>query len=306
MSRPLRFIPDGGALVEVTCRTLQSRFLLRPRRDLDEIIAGVLGRAQRLYEVRVCGYMFASNHYHFLLDVDDARQLARFMGYINSNIAREVSRLYGWTDKIWSRRYQAIIVSGEDGAQIARFKYLLGNGVKEGLVGRPQDWPGVHVARALVRGEDLTGHWFDRTQEYNARNRGETFDRLEYASVETLRLSPLPCWKHLSEDVWRSRAVGLVREVEEEAAVRRSSTGRQPLGAAAILGQRPHHRPKNTKRSPAPLFHAVTARVRRELWEAYRLFVAAFRDAAEKLRAGDRNAVFPLGSFPPALPFVGG
>ena len=50
----------------------------------------------------------------------------------------------------------------------------------------------------------------------------------------------------------------------------------------------------------------MSARVRRELWEAYRWFVAAFREAAERLRAGDRNALFPLGSFPPALPFVGG
>ena len=50
----------------------------------------------------------------------------------------------------------------------------------------------------------------------------------------------------------------------------------------------------------------MSARVRDELWEGYRWFVAAFRDAAEKLRAGDRNAAFPAGSFPPALPFVGG
>ena len=75
MSRPLRFIPQGGALVEVTCRTLHSRFLLRPGRELDEIILGVLGRAQRLSKMRICGYMFASSHYHLLLDVDDARQL---------------------------------------------------------------------------------------------------------------------------------------------------------------------------------------------------------------------------------------
>ena len=33
---------------------------------------------------------------------------------------------------------------------------------------------------------------------------------------------------------------------------------------------------------------------------------AAFRQAAEKLKAGDRSAAFPTGSFPPALPFVGG
>jgi hypothetical protein len=34
---------------------------------------------------------------------------------------------------------------------------------------------------------------------------------------------------------------------------------------------------------------------------AYRWFVAVFREAAEKLRAGDHNPAFPLGSFPPGL-----
>ena len=306
MSRPLRFIPEGGALVEVTCRTIHSRFLLRPSRKLDEIIVGVLGRAQRLYKVRICGYMFASSHYHLLLDVDDARQLSRFMCYVGSNIAREAGRLYRWSEKFWSSRYRDIVVSGEEGAQIERLKYLLSNGCKEGLVARPQDWPGVHVARALLQGEDLKGYWFDRTQEYAARNRGEKFDRLQYASVETVHLSPLPCWQHLPSEVWRRRALRLIHEIIEETAARRAKTGDQPAGAAAILSRHPHDRPKNPKRSPAPMFHALSARVRRELWEAYRLFVAAFRQAAEKLRAGDRNAVFPRGSFPPALPYVGG
>ena len=117
MSRPLRFIPDGGALVEVACRTIHSRFLLRPGRELDEIIVGVLGRAQRLYKMRICGYMFASSHYHLLLDVDDARQLSQFMCYVGSNVAREAGRLYRWPEKFWSRRYRAIVVSGEDGAR---------------------------------------------------------------------------------------------------------------------------------------------------------------------------------------------
>ena len=34
------------------------------------------------------------------------------------------------------------------------------------------------------------------------------------------------------------------------------------------------------------------------------MFLAAFREAAEKLKAGDLKASFPLGSFPPGLPFV--
>ena len=56
--------------------------------------------------------------------------------------------------------------------------------------------------------------------------------------------------------VWRGRALDLIHEIEEEAAARRSRTGSQPLGVAAILGQHPHDRPKRPKKSPAPLFHA--------------------------------------------------
>jgi hypothetical protein len=139
-----------------------------------------------------------------------------------------------------------------------------------------------------------------------ARNRGEKFDRLQYATPETLYLSPLPCWNDLSQETWRGRALGLIHEIEEETAAHLASTGSQPLGAAAILSKDPHHRPETQKRSPAPLFHAFSAAARRELWEAYRVFVGAFRQAADKLKAGNRDAVFPLGSFPPALPFVGG
>jgi hypothetical protein len=89
-----------------------------------------------------------------------------------------------------------------------------------------------------------------------------------------------------------------VEDIELEAAVRRKETGARPLGPAAILTQDPHRQPKKTKKSPAPAFHAASKAVRRELWNAYALFVAAYRDAAEKLRAGDRDMVFPKGSFP--------
>jgi hypothetical protein len=61
MSRRIRFIPDDGALVEVTFRALQSRFLLRPGPSLDAIIVGALARAQRRYAVRIIAFFFASN-----------------------------------------------------------------------------------------------------------------------------------------------------------------------------------------------------------------------------------------------------
>jgi len=49
----------------------------------------------------------------------------------------------------------------------------------------------------------------------------------------------------------------------------------------------------------------VAKEVRETFWLAYSMFVAAFREVAEKLKIGELSAVrFPAGSFPPGLPFV--
>jgi len=306
VSRHLRFIPEERTLVEVTTRTVHGRYLLCPSLLLNLIIIGVLAHLVKRYGVRCIGFAFLSSHYHLLLEVDDVRQLARFMGAFNSKLAREVGRLTGWRDKIWSRRYQAIVVSQEDAAQIARMKYILSHGVKEGLCERVRDWPGVHAGRALLDGEELEGRWFDRTQEYAARRRGETFDHDKYSTPETLILEQLPCWRHLEPKKYRERIAGLVKEIEEEGAAARERSGLPAAGPAAILAHHPHTRPEKLKKGPAPLFHTATVEMRRFLWGLYAEFVGKFRDAAEKLRAGARDVVFPPGCFPPALPFVPG
>ncbi len=131
MARRLRHTPEGGALFEITCRTIQSRFLLRPSPLLNEIIVGALARAKRLYGVELSAYIFLSNHLHILVWAADSQQLAGFMGYFLSKLAREVVRLTGWRDKVFARRYRAIPVSEEEAAQVERLVYILSNGCKE-------------------------------------------------------------------------------------------------------------------------------------------------------------------------------
>lgn len=168
----------------------------------------------------------------------------------------------------------------------------------------PREWPGVQMVGTVLGGKPLTGTWFNRTQEYAARLRGESFTKYQYATQETVVLSPLPCWRHLSPEKYRERVEALVQEIEAEAAAECRRTGVQPLGASAIFRQSPQSWPSKTKKSPAPGFHAATKAARRELWEAYGRFLTVFREASERLRGGDRTARFPIGSFPPGLPFV--
>ena len=98
MARKIRFTPDGGALYEVTCRTVHSRFLLRPGPLLNEIIVGALGRAQRLYPLEICAFFFASNHFHLLVRAEDSERLARFRAISTQSwLARSPDRAVGET-----------------------------------------------------------------------------------------------------------------------------------------------------------------------------------------------------------------
>ncbi|MGB5175170.1 MAG: transposase, partial [Thermoanaerobaculia bacterium] len=130
---------------------------MRPSAKLNLLVVGILGRAQRLYDVEIHGYVVLSNHYHLLVTVNSALQLARFMAYFQGNLAKEAGRLHNWRGPFWHRRYQHVLVSDEEAAQVNRLLYILGNGCKEDLVSSPLEWPGVSSVEALLFGKEHRG-----------------------------------------------------------------------------------------------------------------------------------------------------
>ena len=148
--------PGGGVETPpssgVTCWT-------RPPRSSTRSSSAFSPARRRSTGVRVCALTVMSTHLHALLWVDSQKQLSNFMGFVGGNLSKEVGKLIDWSGALWSDRYHMIPVSDEDGVQISRLKYVLGNSVKEGLVSRPQDWPGINSAQVLIDGEPLTGVW---------------------------------------------------------------------------------------------------------------------------------------------------
>ncbi len=247
--------------------------------------------------MRVCAFIYLSNHCHLLLYPTDGKQLADFMRYVNSKIAREVCRLHDWGEKVWGRRYVGIRVSDTRVDQVRRLRYLLSQGCKEGLVASPRHWPGATSTRALMQDEEVEGVWIDRTSQYRAKGGRGAGPEARFTTRHRLKLTPLPCWEGTPDAEWRAEVRRLVKEIEDEAP-------RKVLGRRAILRQHPHDRPKGPASwRPAPRFHAIEREVRQSLENAYRLAVIAYREAREELLEG-REARFPCGCFPPALSFV--
>jgi hypothetical protein len=301
MPRPLRFVP-AGSIVEVTARTVGSRFLLRPDATTNDLVLGVMGRAQDLFGVRVFAVAVMSNHFHALVAVEHAAQLAAFMQHVLANVAKEIGRHHRWVGPFWSRRYRSIVVADAE-SQIARLRYVLCQGLKEGLVDRVDRWPGVSSFRALTRATPLRGVWRDRTAEFEARRRGKQPDPKSDKTYE-LRLSQVPVLAHLPYGEYAEFVRQMVRSEEDAVKASRESGGKGGvLGVRRILEQDPHASPTDSQRSPAPLVHAASAVVRRAFRVAYAAFVDAFRFAAACLQSGAKTE-FPEGAFPRPAPFV--
>jgi len=303
MPRPLRFIPENSP-VEITTRTLQGRLLLRPSPELTDLILGIIGKAQALYGMTIHAFVFLSTHAHFLLSPSSAGQLAKFMQFVNANVAKEAGRLHVWHERLWSRRYRSIVVADER-ATHARLRYILAHGAKEGLVGASGSWPGPNCIAALTTGELLRGTWFDRSAEYPARQRGENVFASQFATTFDVKLTPLPYLQHLTADQRQAECRRIVGEIQAKAEAENKEKGRVPLGVAAILAQDPHSKPASTDRSPAPFVHASDDSTEMEFRVSYRAFVDAFRAGALRLRdrARELAQMFPLWAFPPPLPF---
>ncbi len=117
------------SVVEITARTAQNQFLLRPDPEINSLIAGILARAKRRYGVRIYGDIVMSSHLHLLIGTDSAQQMKNFMNYVMGNIGRKVNRSRGRTGPFWQARYKHIEVSTDEETLCARLDYFLRQGV---------------------------------------------------------------------------------------------------------------------------------------------------------------------------------
>lgn len=294
MSRPLRwYLPE--VVYEITTRTLQERFLLRPGVTERLLILGVIGRGLALYQaIRLHAFTFLSNHMHMLASAADPAQLAAFTGYVNGNVARVIGRLHQWRGPFWSSRARVIPVL-DDASVIGRLRYILAHGVKELLVERSEDWPGACSTPGLL-GQRMEGTWLRRGAR-GVSGQAECVERYE------VPLTAIPPWHTLdvAEIVARTRAM-----LDDIAETERAKRVAPVAGVAAVLAQDPHDRPAAPSQRRAPRCHASTPLMRRAYREAYVQFVESYRRASALARTAPATTVasFPPGSFPRTAGFV--
>ena len=286
MGRPLRLF-EPESVYFVTGRCLQARFLLRPSQETNSLVGAVLARAISVFDVDVFAFVFLANHFHMLIRSRHGR-IPAFMQYLRSNIAKKVGRAVDWHGKFWDRRYDAAPVLDDD-ALVDRLRYILAHGVKEGLIARCEDWPGVTCIPELTT---ATPRLFPWPAKVKLPQRDET-----KRGTATIRLAALPCWETMGADHRRKHVASLVRDIEAE--VQLGRCGVPVLGVRRILDQNPHARPRHAKASPRPLCHASTYKAKQAYAAKYCTFVDAYRRASTAFRGGNLGVEFPEYAYRP-------
>ena len=254
-----------------------------------------------MYPVGLHAFGFMSNHWHGLVTVANAFQLARFTQRLHSMIGLAVHDLVGWEGRVLKPASPVVVAADREDA---RLKYVLSQGTKEGLVRSPLEWPGLNSARALCGKEELVGEWFDRTL---ANRLGFTTGRRKMSAEDErklwqrypITLTPLPSWQGLTTQQMLERANALIREIESDAVAQHA----RPLGPSRVIAQNPLHcAEKLMRRRRVPVIHTNRRDVRDAYCEQRNAVGNEYRTASHRLRRGGQSVV-PASCFPPVAAF---
>jgi hypothetical protein len=200
---------------------------------------------------------------------------------MNALLAR---RDYFWA----SSSYSAVALQGPSDI-VDKAAYVLANPVAAGLVRRGRQWPGLWLDPERLTHRELE---FERPSRF-FRPRGATAlpDRARLGLVAP------PGFDSVQEF---TRAVAIALESREAlAAVELRSAGRPVRGAAAVLAQQPFARP----RTQEPLGGLNPRLACRDKWRRIQAlgnlaeFLAAYRLAFARWRAGALDVLFPHGTY---------
>lgn len=262
---------------------------MRPSKDVNKIIGGVLARYAEIFGIEILAFNFLSNHKHVLYraPLGDADEF-------EENVNREIARRINWKlqrcGKFWSRRYDdEPVLSDED--LLEAFLYVTTNATRHGLVEHPSLWPGLSSYQQSIT-EEVQIFPF---HHYSA---AEEEDRITYHILE---LTPLPQFADMPPAERKARVKALIDERAQSICESRRAVGLGFLGAEAVKLQDPFDTPSSVSRSPRPYCYTKDADLRRQFKESARLRRALYIEASMRYRLGDKEAKFPSFTFKPPL-----
>jgi putative transposase len=286
MSLPREVLP--GQTYMITRRCTQRQFLMRPDKETNNAFIYCLAEAAARFGIEVLFTAAMSNHHHTGV-YDPEGNYPAFLEHFHKLFAKCQNALRGRWENFWSSEQTSVVRLVDPGDVVDKMTYALTNPVKDGMVEKAHQWPGISSVGFLLHGAPLVA------------SRPKHFFRTEGPMPETVMLSFArpKGFEHLSSSEFGALVLERVRQVEEATALERHRSGSRVMGRRAVLAQRWSDRPG----SPEPRRKMSPRVAARSKWSRIEALLRnkAFRDAYLEARArfvdGIRDVLFPAGTY---------
>ena len=269
----------------ITRRCTQRQFLLRPDDDINNAFVYCLGEAAQRFGIDVLLTCAMSNHHHTVI-YDRVGNYPEFLEHFHKMVARCLNAYRGRWENFWSSEQVCVVrlVGAED--IISKLVYVATNPVKDHLVERVHQWPGVNSYRALVTQRPVTA----KRPDFFFRKNGKMPAAITLQFVIPPEFGAAP-------DVLRMLAER-VSEAEDVARDERLQNGRRVLGRKRVLEQQWSAWPKTKepRRNMRPRIAARSMWTRVESIRRNQEFLEAYRGARLSFVLG-ATVPFPPGTY---------
>jgi REP element-mobilizing transposase RayT len=283
MAHPRRVVP--GETYLLTRRCYQRAFRLRPCAQTNGILLYCLAFAARRTGVVVHAICVMSNHHHLVV-TDPRGVLPEFLRELHRLTAKAINASQGQWENLWAAEPCSAVRLVTDYDVEDKITYVVANPVAAGLVEQPEQWPGV-----LLWGEKSVR--VSRPSSY-FREEGtcpaQLELRIERPSQIDAAVSPRE-WRHRVGEAIAQKVLAAHRCVRE--------AGRVFLGRTAVLTASFAQRARTyeARFGVIPTFAAKLRAVRDALRRVERAFRWHHRRAFELWQRGERDVVFPVGTW---------
>ena len=301
---------EPGTIFYATSRCVNRSFRLAPKGHVREAIRYCLARTLQKYrdkeKIELYEFEFMSNHYH-LLGRDLTGCVSEFLRDFNSLLSKHLNALRGLRGDNFQEEPGIVRLVG-DGRVVEQAVYTLANPISAFLVAKARHWRGVS-SRDMEYGVPVkiekpkNGLWAGKVNHARRRaskrsGRAAYAGRSKLPEVAELVLDRPPIMPDLCDEQLRALIRSKLEKREEEVAQERQRRRIKVVGWRRVESTYylaiPRHEEMFARK---PTFAASTIVERVELAKIRRAFLKAYAIARDAFAAGQRDVVFPEGTY---------
>jgi REP element-mobilizing transposase RayT len=300
--------------------SLEEGLLLKPNPLVRIILESSLAKAQALYRVRICHFLFEENHVHMILVVDNPEDIPGFIGRFKTESAHSLNRLLGRRKRtVWCEGYDSPILASPVDV-IREIVYLYTNPSKDDLVDSIEDYPNLSTwTNYKAREHKISCIPYARRDIYKLQSLAPSEQEIlshvhrleeEYPDRIELDLSP-DAWMEIMEvpvkdrDKINERIIGMVHRADQRYTKKREKEEKSAIGKERLLSFpfSLNYRSKRSGRKSYCISRSISLRV--HIIQTIKALINEGREVLERWRAGDHTLRYPIGIYPPSMPRMG-